>query len=483
MTRINLLRSPLGFHHHLSRLGLGLRLCLISHPIHSLQPDLAAPLPLLALPIRRFSTSTSPSNLSHHSGMEAKAQIPIFRTVASYREWRQQARDEGKSVGFVPTMGALHEGHLSLGPSVFTSHPKTHTDQGTVRESLKDNDLTVVSIFVNPAQFAPGEDLHKYPATFESDMAALSNLSLTVPSSSSHPSPHSSSSSSSSIARTPSAIFAPTTSEMYPSGISLDRSLQRGTFIEVLGYSHHLEGRTRPHFFRGVCSVVIKLFNAVEPTNAYFGQKDIQQALILRRLVTDLLLSHPFPSGVHVIPTTRESDGLALSSRNVYLGEVERKWAVCLWKALERGRSVWEEWIGGRSSGGGDGVTVGEGSERVWEIWPEVERVAQNEIANAKEEAAEEGVEIELDYISFVDADTFENPLPPPPPSSSPSIPTSTSTSNSTSTSEPSHRVTSHSSTQIQTGGKAYLLCGAMKVGSTRLIDNIILGNVKSIIH
>ena len=177
--------------------------------------------------------------------------IPLFSTVAGYREWRRKAYDEKKSVGFVATMGALHEGHASLGTSL--PMPKLcFTQCLSVRRSLAENDLTVVSIFVNPAQFAPHEDLATYPRTLPTDLEVLSSLAAQ----------------SATGTRTPSAVFVPTVNEMYPSGISQDISEQKGTFIEVKGYSHQMEGKTRPTFFRGVATVVTKLFNVIEVCSA-----------------------------------------------------------------------------------------------------------------------------------------------------------------------------------------------------------------------
>jgi len=223
--------------------------------------------------------------------------------------------------------------------------------------------------------------------------------------------------------RTPSAVFAPSVHEMYPGGISQDRNVQKGTFVEVLGYSHQMEGKTRPHFFRGVASVVLRLFNAVEPTRAYFGQKDIQQAIILRRMVRDTLLSHPTPENLHIIPTARAEDGLALSSRNAYLTPQERSHAPSLYTALLKGKQVWDA-----------------GSDP-----SEAVRAAKAVIEKACEAAQEDKIQIELDYISLTDADTFEVP-------------------------------------ENREKGQAYLLCGAMKVGTTRLIDNVVFGDVQSIV-
>ncbi|KAL7280355.1 hypothetical protein ACG7TL_005277 [Trametes sanguinea] len=320
--------------------------------------------------------------------------IPLFDTVASYRHWRRNAYDEKKSVGFVPTMGALHEGHLSL-----------------VRRSLAENDLTVLSIFVNPAQFAPHEDLATYPRTLPRDLELLEQLSVSV----------------SGGTRTPSAVFVPTVHEMYPSGISQNTEEQKGTFVEVKGYGHQMEGRTRPTFFRGVATVVTKLFNAIEPTRAYFGQKDIQQALLLRRMTRDLLLSHPEPQDLIIVPTTRDPvTSLALSSRNAYLTAHERESvAPALYSALQAARVAWE----------------GNASKA------ECIRRAEAIIEDKKREV-NGSVDLRLDYIEMNDPDSFE--------------------------------VVSDAMSRQQweghVAGKPVILSGAMWVGKTRLIDNIILG-------
>lgn len=180
---------------------------------------------------------------------------------------------------------------------------------------------------MNPAQFAPHEDLATYPRTLPHDVELLSSVSVSIPYTASDMA-SSVVPSSKSVVRQPSAIFLPSVSEMYPTGISQDVSVQKGTFVEVKGYGHQMEGRTRPTFFRGVATVVTKLFNVVEvspisirapqiwfspvhmlrviqPTRTYFGQKDIQQALLLRRLTRDLLLSHPLPENLNIVPTAR----------------------------------------------------------------------------------------------------------------------------------------------------------------------------------
>lgn len=199
--------------------------------------------------------------------------IPIYETAAAFRQWREKALLEKKSVGFVPTMGALHEGHLSLGVSRGHLHQNRSLTHFIVRKSLAENDLTVLSIFVNPAQFAPHEDLAMYPRTLEQDIAALARVSFTDPSL-----PHTDDlSSEHANVRQPSAIFLPRVKEMYPNGITQDVSTQKGTFVEVQGYSHQMEGKSRPTFFRGVATVVTKLLNAVQVctfTSLSTGQRD-----------------------------------------------------------------------------------------------------------------------------------------------------------------------------------------------------------------
>ncbi|KZS94672.1 Pantoate-beta-alanine ligase [Sistotremastrum niveocremeum HHB9708] len=319
--------------------------------------------------------------------------IPIFRTVASLREWRRKAYLEQKSVGFVATMGALHDGHISL-----------------LKHSLSRNDLTVLSIFVNPAQFAPTEDLSTYPRTLEADLALLEQTKVPEPSTESE--------------RITSAIFMPTVQDMYPSGITQDVSGQKGTFIEVKGYGHQMEGGSRPGFFRGVATVVTKLFNAVEPTDTYFGQKDIQQGLLLRRMCRDLLLSHPEPGHLHIMPTVRSPvDGLALSSRNAYLSPNDRKHASSLYATLNVCKDAWRD-------------------------LRDKNLAIEKALAYLKERssAAEaDGVLIKPDYIHMNDPDTFDD-------------------------------------VQTYEEGKAVILSGAMWVGKTRLIDNIILGNAEGIL-
>lgn len=222
--------------------------------------------------------------------------MKILRTVADLRKWRATQ----STVGFVPTMGALHQGHLHL-----------------LKSSLNENQSTLLSIFVNPSQFSPSEDLDTYPRTFDDDVRKFAKLG--------GPSAR--------------AVFAPTVADMYPGGIDLDVAKQKGTFVEVLGASHLLEGAMRPHFFRGVATVVTKLLNAAQANVAYFGQKDIQQTVIVRSLVRDLLM----PTAISVKETQREANGLALSSRNAYLSEKEKAEAGIIYKSLEDARKVFQE--------------------------------------------------------------------------------------------------------------------------------------------
>lgn len=209
---------------------------------------------------------------------------PVASTVADVREKVSLARSAGQIVGFVPTMGALHAGHLSL-----------------IEAARTRNAFTVVSIYVNPTQFGPGEDLDAYPRTFDADRTACREAGADL-------------------------IFAPTDAVIYPKG---DQTrIQAGPLADTMC------GRHRPGHFDGVCTVVAKLFGIVQPDLAVFGQKDAQQALIIRRMTRDLFM----PVEIVVCPIVREPDGLALSSRNAYLSTTERIQALCLNRALHAGR-------------------------------------------------------------------------------------------------------------------------------------------------
>jgi pantoate--beta-alanine ligase len=208
--------------------------------------------------------------------------VKICRTIGEMRAACRSARQDQRRLGFVPTMGALHAGHLSL-----------------VRAARRQCESVAVSIFVNPTQFGPDEDFCSYPRTFERDRGLLEQEGVPI-------------------------LFVPSTEEIYPPGST--------TFVEVKGLSEKLCGRSRPGHFRGVATVVAKLFNIVQPDFAFFGQKDAAQAVIIRRMVRDL----DFDVQVMVCPIVRQPDGLALSSRNAYLDPQQRKQATVLYRSLMR---------------------------------------------------------------------------------------------------------------------------------------------------
>ncbi len=203
--------------------------------------------------------------------------MKLCETIEALKKVR---KDLNGTVGFVPTMGYLHEGHLSL-----------------VRRAKMENDFTVVSIFVNPTQFGATEDYNRYPRDLRRDLHMLEKEMVDI-------------------------VFAPSVEEMYPEGFN--------TWVEVKGLTEKLEGKARPSHFRGVTTVVTKLFNLVKPSRAYFGQKDAQQALVIKKMVRDLNMDIE----IVIVPTVREEDGLAMSSRNIYLNQEERKSATILYRSL-----------------------------------------------------------------------------------------------------------------------------------------------------
>jgi len=209
--------------------------------------------------------------------------LTIVKTISEIRALRQKLKG---SVGFVPTMGFLHEGHLAL-----------------VKRAKADNSIVMVSIYVNPAQFGPREDLGAYPRDLNRDLELLRKEGTDI-------------------------VFVPSDDEMYPREFS--------SWVDVEKVTERLEGASRPGHFRGVATVVAKLFNIVQPTRAYFGQKDAQQVVVINRMVADLNMNLE----VVIVPTVRESDGLAMSSRNVYLSPKERQAATTLFKALTLARQL-----------------------------------------------------------------------------------------------------------------------------------------------
>ena len=218
--------------------------------------------------------------------------IRRIETIAEMQAYVAACRKKGQNVGFVPTMGAFHEGHLTL-----------------MRQARKDNGAVVVSIFVNPLQFSAGEDYDRYPRRLEQDSRMAESEGVDV-------------------------LFTPSVAEMYPKGFD--------THVDQTDLPAKLCGQFRAGHFRGVMSIVCKLFNMVKPDTAYFGQKDYQPFLIIRRMAVDLNLN----VDVRLMPTLREDDGLAMSSRNIYLGPKQRKDATCLIRALRRA----EELVGGGES-------------------------------------------------------------------------------------------------------------------------------------
>ena len=279
--------------------------------------------------------------------------MDILKTIDQVREAVQNARAESKKIGFVPTMGALHQGHVSL---METAKAKC--------------DFVIVSIFVNPTQFGPGEDLDKYPRNLEGDAEKCQQAGVDV-------------------------IFAPEVCQMYP-----DKLI---SWVEVEGPTANLCGRSRQGHFRGVTTVCAKLFNIVLPDIAFFGQKDAQQTIVIKRMVKDLNI----PLTIEVCPTIREKSGLAISSRNKYLSQDEKEQAALIYASLRKCEQLVKE--GATSS----------------------EKLIEAIIAKLAESPC-----IKVEYISIVDTDTVEDV----------------------------NRITEHA-----------LVAIAVKLGNTRLIDNIIL--------
>ena len=248
--------------------------------------------------------------------------MQVVKTIAEIRALRQQLSG---TVGFVPTMGYLHEGHLAL-----------------VKQAKQQNSAAIVSIYVNPAQFGPREDFGAYPRDLDRDLDLLQKEGVDI-------------------------VFVPSDDEMYPAGFS--------SWVDVEKVTERLEGESRPGHFRGVATVVAKLFNIVQPTRAYFGQKDAQQVVVIKRIAADLNMNLE----VVVVPTVRESDGLAMSSRNIYLSPEERQAATILFKALTLAQQL-------RRGGEGD----------AGKIRRQMTEVIQKE-ALAK-----------LDYASIADAETLQ---------------------------------------------------------------------------
>lgn len=252
--------------------------------------------------------------------------MQVYKEIKKLRELLDRYRNDGKQIGFVPTMGYLHEGHLSL-----------------IEASAKENDVTVLSIYVNPTQFGPNEDLDQYPCDIENDKKLAEEAGADI-------------------------IFIPDNEIMYKAN--------HATFVNVNGLINYLCGASRPTHFEGVTTIVTKLFNIVQPKCAYFGQKDAQQAIVIKRMVEDLNM----PINIVVCPIIREKDGLAMSSRNAYLSNEERNQATILNKALQEAKSC-----------------INSGQRSAGEIKALMEQMIQTQPAAT------------IDYISIVSEKTLED--------------------------------------------------------------------------
>lgn len=285
--------------------------------------------------------------------------MKIITTVRELKKCVQSAKKQGQTVGLVPTMGYLHEGHLTL-----------------MRKAREENDCVVASIFVNPLQFGQGEDFGSYPRELKQDSLRAASAGVDW-------------------------LFAPTVEEMYPQGFE-----NMNTFVEVTGVTAGLCGASRPGHFRGVATVVSKLFHIVEPDRAYFGQKDAQQVVVIQKMVQDLNMNVT----IVPVPIVREVDGLALSSRNVYLSSAERQAALVLSQSLKLATKLLE-------SGVQD----------------------SDEILQQMEELIQQQPLASIDYLVIVDTETLES---------------------------------------VSDIHLPVLIAMAVKIGKTRLIDNMIWRNV-----
>jgi pantoate--beta-alanine ligase len=256
--------------------------------------------------------------------------IQILKTIGEMQQSSDRFRHEKKRIAIIPTMGCLHRGHTSL-----------------IKHARSLADIVITTIFVNPIQFGPNEDYNRYPRNFERDQAIAGEAGTDI-------------------------IFAPDVTDMYPNGMSALRGTS--SFVEVEGVSDLLEGKFRPKHFRGVTTVVAKLFNITKPHIAIFGQKDAQQAFIIRKMVKDL----NFDIDIVVAPIVREADGLAMSSRNIYLNEIERKNALVLFRSLQHAEK-----------------RIQQGERSVTLLREEMRNIIQL------------GSPTQIDYIAFVNPATF----------------------------------------------------------------------------
>jgi len=277
--------------------------------------------------------------------------MQVINTIVEMRKLRRQLSEP---VGFVPTMGYFHEGHLSL-----------------VRQARKENPTVVVSIFVNPTQFGPGEDFQDYPRDLNRDLGLLEREKVDI-------------------------VFVPSEEEMYPRDFN--------SWVDVEKVTERLEGASRSGHFRGVATICAKLFNIIQPTRAYFGQKDAQQAIVIKKMVAGLNMNLE----IVVVPTVRESNGLAMSSRNTYLNPEERQAATVLFKALSLARELWQ------------------GGEK------DADKIRHQMTSLIQKEPL-----AKIDYVSIADAETME---------------------------------------ELKKIDRPAIVFLAVRIGKTRLIDNVILG-------
>jgi pantoate--beta-alanine ligase len=294
------------------------------------------------------------------TSVRAPASFQVFRDVPSLRGLRRQLLQKDRTVGFVPTMGALHEGHLAL-----------------IRQAARENTDIFVSIFVNPTQFGVTEDLSSYPRTWDSDIEKLEKLNEEL---------ERLGEKSASAGRI-TAIFAPTSKVMYPGLPPSSEVNGHGSFVTITPLSTKLEGGSRPVFFRGVATVCMKLFNITTPDRAYFGQKDVQQTVVIKRMVEDFHVG----TEIRIVETTREHDGLALSSRNVYLGDRRRTVGLSIYKALKAAEDVY---LAGKTSRE--------------DILGAAQSVAQSVLTQQQALSPSERALYDVDYISLADPDTLD---------------------------------------------------------------------------
>jgi len=291
--------------------------------------------------------------------------MEVAKTIESVRQLVKAARSKGKNIGLVPTMGALHIGHISL-----------------IEAAVKKCDFVVVSIFVNPTQFGPGEDFEKYPRPLDADLKICRKLGVDV-------------------------VFVPTQEQMYPS--------ENLTWVNVEKLTASLCGQSRPIHFRGVTTVCAKLFNIVTPDIAFFGQKDAQQAIVIKRMAADLNM----PLEIVICPTVRQPDGLAVSSRNKYLTEEQKKDATLIYKSLQKCREMIQAGAAGSET-----------------ITTEMRKILS------------QAPSIEIEYISIVDAETLQTIDP-------------------------------HACLPTGRRGGKVLAAVAVQIGPARLIDNILVDSGK----